>query len=124
MADFVNFIEWHTHPFRSDRWYAIWQASLDRALAFGATTSYLTRSTDDPLHFRQVTHWRDKEDFERFWASDEMAALREDAVNYFNKPVVHIWHQLVADASPGAGRDESDAGAEDGDEPAAAEASA
>ena len=57
MADYVNFIEWHTHPFRSDRWYAIWQAALDRALAFGATSSYLTRSTDDPLHFRQVTHW-------------------------------------------------------------------
>lgn len=119
MAEYINFIEWHTHPFRSDRWYAIWQASLDRALAYGATGSYLTRNIDDPLHFRQVTHWRDKDDFERFWASDEISALRQEAFNYFNKPVVHVWHRLVADA---AGGTEQSA---DGDgESVAAEASA
>jgi len=119
MADYVNFIEWHTHPFRSDRWYAIWQASLDRARAYGASTSYLTRNTDDPLHFRQVTHWKNKDDFERFWASDEISGLRQEAFNYFNKPVAYVWHQLVADTAPGGEQD-----AREGDEPVAAEASA
>lgn len=98
----VNFIEWHTHPFRSDRWFEIWRPALDRALAFGASASYLTRNIEDPLHFRQVTVWERKADFERYWASDEITALREEALSYFNKPVLPVWHSLAGDAAPGA----------------------
>ena len=115
---YVNFIEWHTHPFRSDRWYEAWSPALDRALSFGASASYLTRNIDDPLHFRQVSFWERKEDFERFWASDEITALRELALNYFNKPVLPVWHNLVADTAPAA------PSSDEGDEPVAAEASA
>ena len=32
----VNFIEWRVHPFRRDRFVAIWLPALDRALAYGA----------------------------------------------------------------------------------------
>ena len=98
MADHVNFIDWRTHPFRSDRWLEIYRPALDRALAFGATVAYLTRNHEDPLHFRQVTHWTSREDFERYWASDEITALREEAVNYFNKPVLPVWHTIAAEA--------------------------
>ena len=35
----------------------IWHPALDRALAHGAVTCYLTRNIDDPLHFRQVSVW-------------------------------------------------------------------
>ena len=86
MAD-LNYIDWHVHPFRADRWLEIWRPALDRALAFGARSCYLTRDVDDPLHFRQVTVWDDHADFERYWYSDEIAALREAALNYFNKPL-------------------------------------
>ena len=85
MAD-LNYIDWHVHPFRAERWLEIWRPALDRALAFGAKSCYLTRDVDDPLHFRQVTVWDDHADFERYWYSDEIAALREAALNYFNKP--------------------------------------
>ena len=51
----VNYIDWHTHPFRAERWLEVWRPALDRALAFGATVCYLTRSIDDPLHFRQIS---------------------------------------------------------------------
>lgn len=98
MAD-LNYIEWHVHPFRADRWLEIWRPALDRALAFGARSCYLTRDTDDPLHFRQITVWDDHADFERYWYSDEITALREAALNYFNKPLAQSWHTLVADAS-------------------------
>ena len=94
----VNYIEWHTTPFRSDRWYEIWRPALDRALAFGATSSYLTRSIDDPLHFRQVSTWTDKSDFERYWASDEIAVLRQEAMSYYAKPLLPSWHSLAFDA--------------------------
>ena len=94
----VNVIDWHTHPFRAERWLEVWRPALDRALAFGATSCYLTRSIDDPLHFRQVSVWDSTEDFERYWASDEITALREAALNYFNKPLLASWHSLVATA--------------------------
>jgi hypothetical protein len=32
----LNYIDWHIHPFRADRWLEIWRPALDRALAFGA----------------------------------------------------------------------------------------
>ena len=106
----VNYIEWRTHPFRSDRWLEIWRPALERALAFGASACYLTRNIDDPLHFRQVTVWDDREDFERYWASDEIAALREEALNYYNKPVLWVWHSMTERA--GAAEDSPESTAE------------
>ena len=96
----LNYIDWHIHPFRAERWLEIWRPALDRALAFGAKTCYLTRNVDDPLHFRQVTVWDDHADFERYWYSDEIAALREEALNYYNKPLLPTWHTTTFDASP------------------------
>ncbi len=95
----VNYIDWHITPFRADRWYVIWRPALDRALAFGASASFLTRNIDDPLHFRQTSIWEDKADFERYWASDEIAVLREQAMSYYAKPLLPNWHSLAADAS-------------------------
>ena len=96
----VNFIDWRVHPFRADRWFEIWRPALDRALAFGASSCYLTRDADDPLHFRQVSVWENREDFERYWFSDEVSAMREAALNYFNKPVTPTWYSVVADTVP------------------------
>jgi hypothetical protein len=95
----LNYIDWHTHPFRAERWLEVWRPALDRALAFGASACYLTRSIDDPLHFRQISIWEETEDFERYWASDEITALREAALNYFNKPLLPAWHSIVAVAA-------------------------
>jgi len=94
----VNYIDWHVHAFRAERWLEIWRPALDRALAFGAGAAFLTRDIDDPLHFRQVTVWDDSTDFDRYWLSDEIASLREAALNYYNKPLAPHWHSLTADA--------------------------
>lgn len=98
----ANYIEWHVTPFRADRWLEIWRPALDRALAFGASTCYLTRNIEDPLHFRQVSIWEDTAGFERYWASDEVASLREAALSYYHKPLVITWHTLTADAAVAA----------------------
>jgi quinol monooxygenase YgiN len=95
----VNYIDWRIHPFRAERWYEIWRPALDRALAFGARSCYLTRNADDPLHFRQVSTWENRDDFERYWYSNEVSEMREAALNYFNKPVQPAWHSLILDAS-------------------------
>ena len=103
---YVNYIDWHVHPFRADRWLEIWLPALERARAFGASRCYLTRDIDDPLHFRLVSFWDDKEDFERYWFSDELARTREAAVNYFNKPLLPGWSSMVAEAGPASDRTE------------------
>jgi hypothetical protein len=96
---YVNNIDWYINPFRADRWLAIWTPALDRALAAGASASYLTRNIENPLHFRQVSVWEDMADFEAYWASDEIASLREEAMNLFHKPVLPVWHSLAAEAA-------------------------
>ncbi len=95
----VNNIDWHVTPFRADKWFEIWRPALDRALAAGATTCYLTRDIDNPLHFRQVSVWSDKEDFEVYWGSDELSLLRQAALAYYHKPLLPNWHSLVAEAA-------------------------
>ncbi|HEX2128184.1 MAG TPA: hypothetical protein VHF58_03100, partial [Solirubrobacterales bacterium] len=77
----------------------IWRPALDRALAFGARSAILTRSEDDPLHIRQITMWESRDDQERWWASDELSALREEAMPYYHKPVTQVWHAQIADAA-------------------------
>jgi heme-degrading monooxygenase HmoA len=109
---YVNYIDWHTTPFRTDRFFEIWRPALDRALAFGASTSYMTRNIDDPLHLRQVSVWDDKADFERYWASDEVAAMRQEAMSYFTKPLLPNWHSLSADAGPSQQASDSSSEAE------------
>jgi hypothetical protein len=98
MAD-VNYIDWHVHPFRAERWLEIWRPALDRALSYGAKASYLTRDHDDPLHFRQVSVWDDHSDFDRYWYSDDVSALREAALNYYNKPLVLAWHTVSVNSA-------------------------
>ena len=92
----VCVIDWHINPFRAERWFGIWLPAAERALAFGAVDWRITRSTEDPLLFRQTMIWRDRADFERYWASDEVSAVREDAMKYFQKPTLPVWHTLVA----------------------------
>lgn len=92
----VNVINWHVNPFRADRWYEVWMPALERAPSFGATSLSLTRSEDDHLHFLQTTVWESRSDFDRFWASDEVADAREATINWYNKPVLPVWHVLLA----------------------------
>ena len=95
----VHYIEWHIVPFRRDRFLAIWEPALDRALAYGAKAAFLSRNEDDPLHIRQVTMWENREDQQNWWFSDELSALRQEALSNFHKPVDQHWHTQVADAA-------------------------
>ena len=95
----VCVLDWHITPFRADRWFEIWLPAAERALAFGATSWSITRSIDDPSHFRQTSVWRDKDDFDLYWASDEVSVIRQDALKYFQKPILPTWHLLIADDS-------------------------
>jgi hypothetical protein len=91
----VCYIDWHVTPFRVDQFLEIWTPAAARVLAFGATSWSLTRSIDDPLHIRQTAVWESHDDFDRYWYSKETTAAREEAINYYGKPVLPDWHSLV-----------------------------
>jgi heme-degrading monooxygenase HmoA len=95
----VHYIEWHVTPFRRDAFLEVWGPALDRALAYGAHSSFISRNEDDPLHLRQVTVWESRADHEAWWFSDEISALRQAALSYFHKPVDQHWHTPVAEAA-------------------------
>jgi quinol monooxygenase YgiN len=98
VPDEVCYIDWHVHPFRADRWLEAWRPNAERAMTFGARTWELTRSTEDPLLFRQTSIWSDRADFERYWYSDEISAAREEILALYNKPLLPVWHSLIARA--------------------------
>jgi hypothetical protein len=91
----VCYIEWHVNPFRADRFLEVWEPASARVLAFGASGWMLTRNVEDPLHIRQSSVWERRDDFERYWYSDEIAALREQIINWHGMPVSPVWHALV-----------------------------
>lgn len=95
----VHYIEWHVVPFRRDAFLEVWEPALERALAYGAKGSFLTRNEDDPLHIRQVTFWESRDDQQRWWFSDELSSIRQAALKYFHKPVDQHWHAHIAEAS-------------------------
>lgn len=95
----VHYIEWHAAPFRRDAFLEVWRPALDRALAYGARSAFLSRNEDDPLHIRQVSTWENRDDQQRWWASDEISALRQEAMAFYHKPVEQHWHTQIADAA-------------------------
>jgi hypothetical protein len=97
MAEVCN-IDWRITPFRADRWLSAWQPAAARMPAFGARSWSLTRSIDDPLAFRQSAVWDSREDFERYWYSEEIEAARRAIIDLYAKPVTTTWHSLVANS--------------------------
>ena len=88
-------LDWHIVPFRSDRFLDLWEPAAAKAPAFGAKSWSLIRSLDDPLAFRQTMIWESRSDFERYWYSDEIGAVRESIIDLYDKPLLPTWHTLV-----------------------------
>ena len=98
MAEYALVIDWRIHPFKRDQWLEAWLPAAERAMAFGARGWSLTRSIDDPLHFRQTILWNAMESFELYWASDEVSAVRQQVMSMYNKPLLPTWHAVIAHA--------------------------
>jgi hypothetical protein len=113
MANYACVIDWRLHPFRRDRWLEAWLPAAERAMSFGASGWSLTRAVDDPLHFRQTIMWEEKEHFDLYWASDEVAAIREQVMSYYNKPLLPTWHTMIAHAGVTAEEEELVASSEE-----------
>ena len=89
-------LDWHIAPLRGDRWLDVWEPIAAKCAAFGAKSWSLTRSTDDPLAFQQTSIWESRADFERFWFSEEIEAVRTAIIDLHDLPILPAWHTLVA----------------------------
>ncbi len=91
----VNRLDWHIAPFRADRWLDRWEPAAAKMPAYGAKSWSLTRAIEDSLAFQQTSIWEQRSDFERYWYSDEIAAIRETIIDLYDKPLLPTWHKLV-----------------------------
>jgi hypothetical protein len=91
----VCVLDWHIAPFRADRWLDTWETAAARMPAFGAKSWSLTRSIDDPLSFQQTSVWESRADFERYWYSEEIAAVRVQCAGFYQVPLLPKFHTIV-----------------------------
>jgi hypothetical protein len=95
-GDSVVTILWHANPFRGDKFEDAWRPAAAAALDYGASWWAFYRSKDDPLDFTQVAIFEDKQQFERYWYSEQLAEARAEASGLFQVPVTPIWLRVVA----------------------------
>jgi hypothetical protein len=101
--DYVMAIIWHANPFRGDKFEDAWRPAAEAALRYGATEWLFLRSLDDPLDFTQFAVFPNgKEDFERYWYSEEISEYRIEASGLYQVPILPVFHEIV-----GAGTAES-----------------
>ena len=89
-------ILWHATPFRGDKFEDAWRPAAAAALDYGASWWAFYRSKDDPLDFTQVAIFEDKQQFERYWYSEQLAEARAEASGLFEVPVTPVWQRVVA----------------------------
>ena len=89
------FILWHANPFRGDKFEDAWRPAAQAALDYGASSWAFIRSKDDPLDFIQLASFASKQDFERYWYSEELAEARAEASGLYQVPVLPQWLRVV-----------------------------
>ncbi len=95
-GDVVVTILWHAVPFRGDKFEDAWRPAAAAALDYGASWWAFYRSKDDPLDFTQVAIFEDKQQFERYWYSEQLAEARAEASGFYEVPVTPLWQRVVA----------------------------
>ncbi|MBX5469440.1 MAG: hypothetical protein IRZ21_06025 [Thermoleophilaceae bacterium] len=88
-------IVWAANPFRGDKVEEWGRRLAELALDYGASAWAWVRSQEDPLTFEQYAVFPSKLDFERYWYSEEVSALRTEAQGWFHVPVLPEWFTLV-----------------------------
>ena len=84
-------VEYHTTPFRAERFLELYTPAISRVLAYGATGYVFYRSEEDPDHFVHISYWEDRSDFDRYWFSREMQEVRERTAGLHGQPVLPHW---------------------------------
>lgn len=94
-------IRWAINPFRGDRFEEAWRPAAEAALDFGATAWALLRSTDGTLEFTQYAVFPSKDDFDRYWYSEELAEVRTAIAGWYQVPLLPTFHRIVGSGTLG-----------------------
>jgi hypothetical protein len=95
-GDKVVTILWHATPWRADKFEDAWRPSAAAVLDYGASYWAFFRSSDDPNDFTQLAVFPDKQAWERYWYSEQLAEARAEAAGLFEVPVTPIWQRVVS----------------------------
>jgi len=88
-------VKWTANPFRGDRFEELWLPAAEAVLDYGATGWAFFRAQDGLLDFMQFAFVRTKEDFDRYWYSDEIGAVRAEASGLYQVPLLPTFHRIA-----------------------------
>jgi heme-degrading monooxygenase HmoA len=85
-------------PFRAQRFVDRYRPAISRPLSYGARGYLFYRSEDDSDHFVHLCFWDDRADFDRWWFSREMVAVRTAIIGLHDQPLLPHWHTVLEQA--------------------------
>jgi quinol monooxygenase YgiN len=88
-------IDYHTTPFRANRFLELYRPAIARVLAYGAAAYVFYRLEEDPDHFVHISYWDDRGGFDRYWFSGEMQDIRRRVAGLHGQPVLPYWGIVV-----------------------------
>ena len=94
MAGYVH-IPWYATGFRAETLETALADVTHTAQRYGATSWFVHRSRDDRYKFLQVIEFESKSDFERWWHGQEMIEFRAICSNWYQIPLLYVWHDVV-----------------------------
>jgi hypothetical protein len=92
-------VHWVVNPFRGDAFQELWLPAAEAALDFGATYWALLRSKEGTLDFLQHAHFPTQDHWDRYWYSEEIAAVRVAAQGYYQVPLLPTFHTIIGSGS-------------------------
>jgi quinol monooxygenase YgiN len=88
-------LDFHTTPFRAERFLELYEPAVARVLAYGAKGYVFYRSEDDPDFFVHLSFWEERSDFDRYWFSEEMREVRRNVAGLHGQPVLPHWSVVM-----------------------------
>jgi hypothetical protein len=102
MAAGLVHIPWYATALRADKLEAVLLDVSSASLRYGASWWQVHRSRDDRYKLLQVIAWESKEDFDRWWAGQEMVDMRVMTSGWWQVPTLYVWHDLCGAGEIGA----------------------
>jgi hypothetical protein len=90
-------IRWVANPFRGDKFAEGWLPAAEAVLDYGATAWGFYRNLDGRLDFLQTATFPSKADFERYWYSERIAAIRARLAGTYQVPLQPTFHEAVGE---------------------------
>ncbi len=89
------YVKWTANPLCGDRFGEVWLPAAEAALDYGATGWAFFRAKDGLLDFAQWAFFPTKDQFDRYWYSDEIGEVRAKAVGLFQVPVLPTYWTIA-----------------------------